>query len=558
MDNSIIETLRNIALTNRDKHGSANPGSVLGQALGGHPELKKDVKTLREHIARITKEVNDLSDTEFSTLFDKVPKGPVKEKKKKEMKPLANVKGKIVMRFAPSASGPMHIGHAYSLGVSAMYTESMDSHFILRIEDTNPENIDPTAYAMLEEGGRWLTRIDEVIIQSDRLGVYYDYAEKLVRLGGGYVCTCTSDDFRAIAFKKIACPCRDLGVEEHQKRYAAMFSTYKPGEAVLRCRSEINHPNPALRDFPLMRINENPHARQGTEHRVWPLMNLAVVCDDIESGMTHIIRAKDHVDNAKRQEYLYNYFEKPIPETMFVGKINFTDMKVKTSLIRLEIENGKYSGWNDVRLPFLAALKRRGYQPGAFMKYAKEVGVSSTDKKVTKKDFFKTLDAFNRDIIDPTARRYFFIENPVLIKIPELTPREVELEKHPNQPLFGIRRFNVTEDFLIEKKDLERAGNGIHRLMDCLNFKKDGDHITFDSFKYEVYKENGKHIMHWLVAGDTIPVRILMPDGEVKEGLGESGLAGMKQGEIIQFERFGFCRYDGNDGEKMVFCYGHR
>ncbi|UCC61377.1 MAG: glutamate--tRNA ligase, partial [Dehalococcoidia bacterium] len=128
-------------------------------------------------------------------------------------------------------------------------------------------------------------------------------------------------------------------------------------------KTDINHPNPAMRDFPLMRINEHTHPRKGTEFRVWPLMNLAVFVDDVESGMTHIIRAKEHMSNAQRQEFLYRYFNKPIPETYFVGRINFTDLRISCSKTKVLIEEGKYSGWDDIRLPFLLALKRRGYQP---------------------------------------------------------------------------------------------------------------------------------------------------------------------------------------------------
>ena len=97
---------------------------------------------------------------------------------------------------------------------------------------------------------------------------------------------------------------------------------YKQGEAVARVKTDITHKNPAMRDFPIARINESEHPRQGKKYRVWPLMNLSVFADDVESGMTHTLRGKDHADNAKRQEYMYNYLEKPIPFTLFQGRIN--------------------------------------------------------------------------------------------------------------------------------------------------------------------------------------------------------------------------------------------
>src|SRR4030042_256112 len=80
---------------------------------------------------------------------------------------------------------------------------------------------------------------------------------------------------------------------------------FREGQAVLRFKSDMKHKNPAMRDFPLARIVLTEHPRQKNKYRVWPLMNLAVTVDDIEMKMTHIIRGKDHLDNAKRQEMIY-------------------------------------------------------------------------------------------------------------------------------------------------------------------------------------------------------------------------------------------------------------
>lgn len=85
---------------------------------------------------------------------------------------------------------------------------------------------------------------------------------------------------------------------------------YKVGEAVLRFKSSMQDSNPAMRDFPLARINESEHPKQKKKYRVWPLMNLAVSVDDIELGMTHIIRGKDHMDNAKRQKKIFDILER--------------------------------------------------------------------------------------------------------------------------------------------------------------------------------------------------------------------------------------------------------
>lgn len=127
-------------------------------------------------------------------------------------------------------------------------------------------------------------------------------------------------------------------------------------------------------------------------------MNLAVAVDDIEMKMTHIIRAKDHRDNAKRQKMIYKALgkEKQFPWTAFLGRIKFKDMELSTSKIRKAIEEGKYLGWSDSRLPTLASLKNQGYKPEAFWKLSERIGLSENDKVIEKKEYFKLLDSFNK------------------------------------------------------------------------------------------------------------------------------------------------------------------
>ena len=175
---------------------------------------------------------------------------------------------------------------------------------------------------------------------------------------------------------------------------------FKEGESVLRFKSPqgMKDKNPAMRDFPLARINLTKHPRQGTKYRVWPLMNLAVATDDIDLKMTHIIRAKDHRDNAERQRriYLALGLKATVPWTGFLGRIHLKDMELSTTKMRQDIEAGKYSGWNDKRLPTIASLKRQGYRPEAFWKFAERIGLSENDKILDREEFFKLLDNFNR------------------------------------------------------------------------------------------------------------------------------------------------------------------
>lgn len=555
------------ALQNAVKfNGKANLGAVIGKVLSESPDLRAKVKDIAKEVKAVIKEVNKLSVKQQENRLKILAPGLLKVEKKEKKHVLPELKdakkGKVVMRFAPSPSGPMHIGHAYGISLSSEYCRKYNGRLILRVEDTNPENIYEPAYGMLPEDGKWITKnnISKVVIQSDRLGYYYDYAEKLIDMGKAYVCTCTPDHFKELIFEKKACPCRRLPKEEQHKRYNKMFAEYKPGEAVLRIKTDVKHKNPAMRDFPLMRINEHPHPRTGTKQRVWPLMNLAVFVDDVESGMTHIIRAKEHMDNAKRQEYLYKYFNKPIPETIFVGRINFTDLRISCSKTKALIEEGKYEDWSDIRLPFLAALKRRGYQADAFIRYALDVGVTEHDKTVSGEEFFKALNHFNKEVLETKSNRYFFVPDVREIRIQGAPKQKIAIELHPDFPKRGKRRFETDERFYIMEDDYKAIKPGeLVRLMDCLNFVKKQGRFVFDSLDYAKYKKKGKRIIHWLpVSEKLVNVELLMPDNRLVKGLAEPLVGKLKESSICQFERLGFVRCDKKEKDRLVFWYGHR
>jgi len=553
------------ALQNAVKfNGKANPSAVIGKILAENPDLKSKINEIYKETASVIKEVNswpvkkqkEKLNSLAPELLEEEKKTKTKTRTLQEWRNTENLK----TRFEPSPSGALHIGHAYVLALNYLYCKKYNGKLILRISDTNPENIYSEAYDLIKKDAEWLTNfgIDKMYIQSDRINLYYIYMKKLLQMNKAYICTCNVEEFRKMLGKSQACPCRDLSEDEQLKRWNLMFTKYRQGEAVARLKTDINNKNPAMRDFPLFRIVEEPHARQEKKFRVWPLMNMAVAVDDMEMGITHVIRAKDHTDNAKRQKMIFDIFERTAPDSQFVGRINFKDLVVSATQISLGIKEGKYSGWDDISLPSLAALKRRGYTNESFLKYAEDVGVTLTDKTIYKEDFFTALNHFNKEIIDNKTYRYFFIWDPVEIKIEKSPKQTVELDLHPDNEKGG-RIFKITDRFYITRQDYrELKDNKLYRLMDCLNFKKKGKKFIFDSLGYNTFKEQGDKIIHWLPKDNLINVMVLMPDKKTVIGKGELGLNDLKPGTVVQFERFGFCRLDSKEKNKLVFWYGHK
>lgn len=377
--------------------GKANPGAIVSSLFNEGLEKSK-VKEVMPKIQGIIKEISKLSIEEQKKEFEKI-KDIISQRIVREgLEELPNAEKGIVMRFAPSPSGAMHIGHALTASMSYVYIKKYGGKFYVRIEDTNPENIYEPAYDLLKKDSDWLfEKKAKIIIQSDRMEIYYKYAKKLIKFGNAYVCTCSGDDFRKNSKLQQDCPCRSFNVKENLERWERMLykDGFDEGEAVLRFKSSMTDKNPAMRDFPLARINLTKHPRQKNKYKVWPLMNLSVTVDDIELKMTHIIRAKDHRDNAKRQEMIFKVLGKKFPWTGFLGRWKFTDLKLSATEITQGIKDGKYSGWDDAKLPTIQALKKK-YKPEAFWRIAENRGLSEVDKVIDKKEFFLLLDKFNK------------------------------------------------------------------------------------------------------------------------------------------------------------------
>ena len=531
--------------------GKANPGAVIGKVLSENPNLKSKIKEVSKEIAKTVEEVNKLNlqeqKTKLASLDPKLLEKKVKEKKSSI--PKLNIKN-LVMRFEPSPSGALHVGHVYVLGLNYLVCKKNNGRLIVRIADTDPSNIVKEAYELIKKDVSWLTdnSVKEFPIQSDRIETYYKYAEKILKLGKAYICTCDPEEAKKKLNNQEACPCRDLDVKEQLKRWKLMFTDYLPGDAVMRIKTDLSHKNPAMRDWPAFRINENVHPRAGRKYRVWPLMNFSVAIDDHDMGVTAAIRAKEHRDNEKRQKYLYDYFKWKMPKNFYVGRINFKDLRISKSATAKLIKESKVAGWDDPRLPFLQALKRRGYQPEALLKYAEEIGITENDKVVSKDDFFKSINSFNRDLIDSKADRHFFILEPYKkIKIKKAIEKNVQLDLYPSIRLGG-RIFHTKGEFFIEDK-LNKGG--VYRLMHLYNIK-DNEFLS-----EEVDPRLNAKMIHWLPVNEkNVEVEVLMEDNTIKKGLAEEAIKKVKEKEIVQAERFGFLKLE--DRKKMRFIYLHR
>ncbi len=387
------------ALKNALAHeGKAQVGSVIS-SLFNEGLKREDVKEYSKKINEIVLEVNKLSLQKQEKEFESLKEIISERESRVGLPELPDVpKSGVVMRFRPAPSGPMHVGHIISNMASSLYVKKYGGKFYIIIDDTDPETTLKSAYADLKKDCDWIfANVTEYLNASDRIELYYKYALELIKKDKAYVCTCPQEKFKELSMKKKDCPCRKFTVKENLQRWAEMLDKkgFKEGEAVLRFKSDMKHPNPAMRDFPLARISEKDHPLQGKKYRVWPLMNLAVAVDDMELKMTHIIRGKDHRDNAERQKLIFEVFGKKYPHSFFIGRVKFTDLVLSKRKITALIESGEFSSSEDEKLPTVASLRKRNYSPQAFAEFVEQRGLTEVDKVISGKDFFDVIDRYN-------------------------------------------------------------------------------------------------------------------------------------------------------------------
>lgn len=578
-DSELREFIRKAALLNAVSHdGKAQAGAMVGKVLGEKAEYRSKIKELSGVINAVVAEVNNLSLAEQKAIVeanwpDTQKKHEVEEKKLPPL-PNADKYKQIVTRFSPNPDCVLHLGSARAIVLSHEYARMYNGKFILRFEDTDPKTKKPSLeyYEAIRRDLKWLgCTWDEEYIQSDRLEIYYGYVEKMVGDGNAYVCECPAEEFHNRTLLKEACPCRNLPANEQLERWHKMLAGgYQEGQAVVRIKTELDHPNPAIRDWPALRIIDTkkyPHPRVGSKYILWPLYNLAAGLDDHLMGMTHIIRGKEHFTNMVRQKYMYQHLGWEYPEAIHYGRLKITGAALSKSKIVAGIKEGDYADFDDPRLGTFAALRKRGITPEAIKKMIVDVSIKPNDVTLS----WENLNSYNRKILDSTSNRYFFVASPVELKVTALPKTfQAKLPLHSEHPERGFREYTVKPEggecaasLWIAQKDAQAMQpQQTMRLMELFNIQIQTvtDNLVTAIYASESYDDVRKlkaQLIQWIPKGTEYKTDVVQQDASVIEGFAEADCKKLKPDDIIQFERFGFVRVN-EVGEKLVVYFAQK
>lgn len=562
MDEEIKKEIRKIALQNAFEHeGKTQDKIVLAKILGTKPEFRSKVKEIVGDIAEIVYAVNQISfEEQIKEIEENFPEILIPKEKIEEregLPPLKNAEqGKVITRFPPEPNGYPHIGHAKAAIINAEYAKMYGGKFILRMDDTNPEAERMEYHAAIKVGLDWLgIKFDIIKNTSDDMELFYKKGIELINSGKAYVCTCKRDDISNNRKERKACKCSREDIKQNIQGWEKMFDKFKPGDAIVRFRGDMKADNAVMRDPVLFRIIDEKHYTLGNKYRVWPSYDFAVAIEDSNDGVTHAFRSKEFELRKELIDAILDALNMRKPYQDFFSRLEFKGMPISKRILKPLIEEGKVSWYDDPRLPTLESLRRRGIKPEAIKKFILSLGLTKANTLAP----FDALESFNRKFVDADSIRLFMVNKPKKLIIKKLPFSFVEIPNHPIRDM-GKRKINLDENFYISGEDTENIKEGTKiRLLGLGNviisningelegeFIKDGN-IT-DIQKIQWVSQKNAHTIKIL-----IPKQLFIDDKfnenslEELEVYTEPHYLQLKDGDEIQFVRFGYCRKDSQN-----------
>jgi glutamyl-tRNA synthetase len=559
-------------MINAYKYGSADKKIVLKKLMANYPELRNKVKEIQPILDNIISEVNEMPEDKLHEIVEeKYPESIVEETKERDYLPeIVNaVKGKVTVRYPPEPSKHPHIGQMLSFCINHLIAERYEGKRILRFDDTNPEKVQSEFYDSFREAIHWMNlKIDGEVLASDHLELYYEKAKELIEKNEAFICTCDRDTMAKLRNEEKPCSCNlENSIEKNLESFEKMLEGhYNQGEAVIRLRGDMSSKNAVLRDPVLLRISHHAHCIQGDKYILWPMYDFESPIMEDYTGVTHILRS---IEFGKMREELQSLISSKLglktPEFLEYARFNVTGAPTQGRVIRELVDQEIVTGWDDYRLVTYQALKRRGIQPETFSEIIRRVGAT---KSATNIDW-SLISAINRKFIEPSSKHFFFVDNPITVKLTNPKSLKVDIDLHPNNKDLGSRQISVEDTLYLSRLDLNILKvNEVIRMKDLYNIKII-EKVADSEFTAEIMSEDllgDVPRVQWV--SDPVSVEIVKPEmlylnnrinkDSLKniQGYGEKELINLKVGEIVQLERFGYTKVNKiTDKVKMNYIH---
>ena len=328
---------------------------------------------------------------------------------------------RILTRFPPEPNGYLHIGHAKSICVNFGVAQDFQGATNLRYDDTNPTKEDVEYVESIERDVRWLGFSPAgVLFSADYFPRMYELAERLVTEGKAYVCDLTEEQIReyrgTLSEPGTPSPFRERSVAENMDLLRRMKAGEFPdGARVLRAKIDMASANMKMRDPLLYRIRHAHHHRSGDAWVIYPMYDWAHSIEDGIEGITHSICTLEFENNRELYDWVLDNTGPwaPRPHQYEMARL-VLDYTVMSKRKLLTLVTGKHvTGWDDPRMPTIAAMRRRGYSPEAIRAFCDMIGIAKANSAV---DIGK-LEYCIREDLNQTAPRVMGVLRPIEVEL---------------------------------------------------------------------------------------------------------------------------------------------
>jgi glutaminyl-tRNA synthetase len=374
--------------------------------------------------------------------------------------------GRVVTRFPPEPNGFLHIGHAKAICLNFGVAEQYGGHCNLRFDDTNPLTEGVEYVESIVNDVKWLgfSFGGRALYASDYFDEMYQLAEELVAEGKAYVDDLSEEEIKSyrgtLGEPGRPSPCRVRTAEDNLALFREMRAGDLPdGRCVLRAKIDLGAPNMKMRDPLLYRIRHAAHYRTGDAWPIYPMYDWAHPISDAIEGVTHSMCTLEFENNREVYDWVIENthvserhgFSRPQQYEFARLNLDYTVLS-KRKLLAL-VEEGLVTGWDDPRMPTIAAMRRRGIAPEAIRAFADLVGVAKVNSTVD----IEKLEYCVRDDLNWTAPRVLGVLRPLAVTITSWPEGRVQALTGPYYPNDvgkpGERTIPFERQILIERDD---------------------------------------------------------------------------------------------------------
>lgn len=401
--------------------------------------------------------------------------------------------GLVYTRFPPEPNGFLHIGHSKAIFINLGYAAHHGGRCYLRYDDTNPEAEEAVYFESILEIVRWLGFEPwKITYSSDYFDELYACAIELIRRDKAYVCHCTGvsrlshshspvnpcvgeeihahrggDDGGA----RTACIHRKRSVEESLREFENMkLGKYKPGEAILRMKQDLDDPNPQMWDLIAYRVLLAPHQRTGDKWKIYPTYDFTHCLVDSFENISYVVQALryslydlnvvcshslctvEFIASRQSYEWLCDAVDVYKPRQSEYGRLSLQGTITSKRKLLALVKEGYVLGWDDPRLYTLIALRRRGVPAGAIISFVGGLGVSTAGSNIQLVRFDQTV----RSYLENSVPRLLMVLKPLKVtfeNVPEDYVVFVEKALHPKVPALSTAKLPFTRTVYIDRDD---------------------------------------------------------------------------------------------------------